>query len=278
MRSGGLSRPTPRDISASRHEYERVQEILENENIRYPRVLYRSLAAPSPLHAAMAGCILTNFRDEAIQLQQMAHSLTQMNEESTSINTAHGNTTRKYDGALVYSDGNDYTLMVAVEIGVSQNYQMFYTFPQLSVCALRCRIGIAMLIKEGKRGRTPRTRWYASTQEAPSIFFSGLLAQRPYGPLVWDGVTWFGKVQQVVLETYRCQDENVLPDTVLNPSQSIVIVRNGQFVCDDMPANLRELVLGDCIPTHSNFRIALSRTAVGRVRSKSEVITQPEPA
>ncbi|KAK9334443.1 hypothetical protein V1521DRAFT_464385 [Lipomyces starkeyi] len=304
---------TELEVAASRDEYESVLEVLENENIRYPQVLYDStrqmaivVAAPSPIHSDMTGCILTNIREEAIQLHQMARNLTHAHEETTTRSTTHGNTTRANDGALIYTDrNNSYTLMVAVEIGFSQDYGSLRAAISWSVCALRCRVGIAMSIQEGMRRQTPPIRYYVSIKEIRAAVegakeaFLGQLAQHRYGPLVWDGVTWFGRVKQVVLETYRCQDEDILPDTVLNPSQSFVIVSNGQFEGHDMPANLRELVLGDCIPSHvlignevratpvnffrrdwfeSKFSAAMLRTAVQRVWGKSEVRTQQEPS
>ncbi|KAK9237425.1 hypothetical protein V1525DRAFT_343887 [Lipomyces kononenkoae] len=305
-----LSPDTEVEVPASWDEYERVKELLENEYIKYiPSVLYDSArqsaiikAAPSALHSTMAGCILTSIRAEAVQLHQMARNLVQKAEETSTRSTAHGHTSRLYDGALTYLDGNKQTLMIAVEIAVSQNYDSLRAASSYDVCALRCRLRIAMLIKEGRRGRRPPTRHYGSDQEVQAAVedaentFSDQLVQRPCGPLVWDGITWFGNVQQVELETYRCQgdDPEIRPDTVLSPSQSFVIVRNGQYVGDSMPGNLRELVLGDCIPTHilsseevgttpvnfftrdwfeANFRTALNSTAVQRIWGKSEVRT-----
>ncbi|KAK9242473.1 hypothetical protein V1506DRAFT_509403 [Lipomyces tetrasporus] len=76
------------------------------------------------------------------------------------------------------------------------------------------------------------------------------LTERPYGPLVRDGVTWFARIKRVVLGTYRIPDEDVQPETLLQPSRSFTIVEEGEFVGGGVPPNLQEVVLGDCIPDH----------------------------
>ncbi|KAK9310892.1 hypothetical protein V1522DRAFT_395784 [Lipomyces starkeyi] len=45
-------------------------------------------------------------------------------------------------------------------------------------------------------------------------------------------------------------DEETQPETLLRPSQSFRIVQDGEFVGDEVPPSLQEVVLGDCIPSH----------------------------
>ncbi|KAK9369839.1 hypothetical protein V1509DRAFT_561806, partial [Lipomyces kononenkoae] len=104
--------------------------------------------------------------------------------------------------------------------------------------------------------QTREPRQYSSIQEENDDVgdaegdFRRQLMERPYGPLVRNGMIWFGRIEQVVLETYRMPDGNILPETLLQPSRSFTIVEDGEFVGSAVPPNLQEVVLGDCIPDH----------------------------
>ncbi|KAK9342554.1 hypothetical protein V1522DRAFT_460826 [Lipomyces starkeyi] len=237
-----LSPDTRLEVPASRAEYERVKEA------KYPQLWYDSMrsvaivvAPPTPLHAGIAGGLLSTISDEIA---------------------------RASDGALLYWEGDRPTLMIAVEVAVSQSYDSMRAAISWPVCALRCRLGLAMCIREESRGRRPPRRHYASLEEANAAVdearddFYYQLIQHPYGPLERDGVTWFGRVNRVVLQTYRREDEHFAPETLLEPTQSFAcdirikdyiiptLVENGEYVAQNISPNLREVVLGDCIPTH----------------------------
>ncbi|KAK9340919.1 hypothetical protein V1521DRAFT_422642 [Lipomyces starkeyi] len=48
------------------------------------------------------------------------------------------------------------------------------------------------------------------------------LRHNPLGRLVWNGVMLFGKLQKVVIETFRNEDPDCPPETLLEPSRSFV--------------------------------------------------------
>ncbi|KAK9322342.1 hypothetical protein V1517DRAFT_367782 [Lipomyces orientalis] len=262
-----LSPDTRLEVPASRAEYERVDEILEREEAKYPQLWYDStrnvaivVAPPTPLHSGMAGSLLSGISDE-VKLNsgissQITRNLRFDSDSAANGYTGNGLTTRAWDGALQYREGEHLTLMIAVEVGVSQSYDSLRRAISWSVCALRCRLGLAMSISEGRRGATPPMRYFASIREADTAAeeaeddFRHQLMQCPYGPLKREGVTWFGKVRRVILETYRKPDEDCTSETVLEPSQSFTIVANGEYVGDNISPNLREVVLRDCIPSH----------------------------
>ncbi|KAK9371744.1 uncharacterized protein V1513DRAFT_467308 [Lipomyces chichibuensis] len=62
-------------------------------------------------------------------------------------------TSRAWDGALQYREGTRLTLMIAVEVGVSQSYDSLRAAISWSVCALRGRLRLAMSISEGSCDR-----------------------------------------------------------------------------------------------------------------------------
>ncbi|KAK9239641.1 hypothetical protein V1525DRAFT_424372 [Lipomyces kononenkoae] len=234
-----LSPDTRLEVPASREEYQHVDEILERDGAKYPQLWYDSVkgvaivvAPPTPLHSGMAGALLSSISDEVKFNSgigpEITRNLRQDSENKSNRYTSRGLTTRAWDGALQYRNGSRLTLMIAVEVGVSQSYRSLQAAISWSVCALRCRLGLAMSISERSRGETPRMRYYASIEEAETAAqeseddFQRQLLQHPYGPLERYGVTWFGKVRQVILETYRNEDENCLPETLLAPSQSFV--------------------------------------------------------
>ncbi|KAK9376672.1 uncharacterized protein V1513DRAFT_423614 [Lipomyces chichibuensis] len=268
------------EVPASREEYERVQEVLESEGSKYPRLWYDStrniaivIAAPSAVHSDLAGELLNSIVKEVAMHQGIDAEIRRRLSLATEREITRGLTTRGWDGALLYRDGNRSTLMIAVEVGVSQAYESLRAAISWSVCALHCRLGIALSVHEGGRGETPDTLYYQSIQEGNATFheaeedFRRQLMQRPYGPLNRDGVIWYGRVRQVILETYRTQDEDTRPpETLLHPSQSFKIVQDGELVGDEVPPNLREVVLEDCIPSHILSREKIIATPVNFFR------------
>ncbi|KAK9313396.1 hypothetical protein V1524DRAFT_448909 [Lipomyces starkeyi] len=117
---------------------------------------------------------------------------------------------------------------------------------------------------------------YSSLKNAISY----AICHHPYGPLVSDGVIWFGQVNRVVLDVFRTENENYPEGTRLDPTRSFTIVRNGEFVGVGVPDNLVEVTIGDCIPTHlligqelkrPLFRAHILRTAIVRLKHKRAV-------
>ncbi|KAK9322264.1 hypothetical protein V1517DRAFT_308159 [Lipomyces orientalis] len=203
------------EVPTSRAEYERVQNVLENEESKYPQLWFdgtRNIAIvvgpPSALHSAMADALMRAI----IRLRN-----------------SRGLTTRGWDGALVFDDGNRETLMIAVEVGVSQSYESLRAAISWSVC-------------EESRGVTPDLDYSSIQEENIAVAqaeedFRCQLMERPYGPLV-------------IIETYRIPDEDYPPGTILLPSRSFTIVDDGNFVGGDVPPDLQEVMLGDCIPDY----------------------------
>ncbi|KAK9482816.1 hypothetical protein V1527DRAFT_498879 [Lipomyces starkeyi] len=222
-----LSPDTRLEAPASRAEYERVEEILAREEAKYGFHIFISsavdsmrnvaivVAPPSPLH----GCIV----DE---------------------NTSRGRTT----------SARDVISMVAVEIGLSQLYASLRAAISWSVCALGCRLGLAMFISEKN----------AAAEEAEDDFRDQSV-QHPYGPLVRHGVT--------------CQqDEECTRETLLEPSRSSTIVENGEFIGHNFPKPARvHLLIGQEVQAtpvnlfhrdwfEEDLNTSMILTAVERVR------------
>ncbi|KAK9384930.1 hypothetical protein V1515DRAFT_646755 [Lipomyces mesembrius] len=153
-----------------------------------------------------------------------------------------------------------------------------------------------MHISESERGEWPKARYFVSKQEAWEAMQRSRDELRlqsrlhPLGPLVWNGVTLFGTLQSVTIETFRNEDADCPPETLLEPTQSFVIVTDGRFSEQDVPPNLKDIVLGDCVPSHilsgseilatpvdffrqswfeSKIRAAILDTAVLRIRRRT---------
>ncbi|KAK9487874.1 hypothetical protein V1527DRAFT_506970 [Lipomyces starkeyi] len=301
-----LSPDTRLEVPASRAEYERVEEILKREEAKYPQLWYDGMrsvaivvAPPTPLHAGMASGLLSMISDEVKMNSGISSEIARgLQIESDSRTTMNNTTTRRE-----LRTGDRATLMISVEVAVSQSYDSMRAAISWSVCALRCRLGLAICISEESRGRRPPRHFYASLEEANAAVnearndFYHQLIQHPYGPLERHGVAWFGRVRLVVLETFRRKDEHCTPETLLKPSQSFTLVENGEYVAQNISPNLHEVVLGDCIPTHllsnqqmeatpvnffqrewfeTQFRGSMVRTAVLRVWERTSY-AQPVP-
>ncbi|KAK9340070.1 hypothetical protein V1521DRAFT_466441 [Lipomyces starkeyi] len=252
-----LSPDTRVEVPANWEEYKRVDEILERDEAKYPQPWCDSVrgvaivvAPPTPLHSGMTGALLTSISSE------ITRNLRYDSENKSNRYTSRGHPTRSWDGALQYREGRRLTLMIAVEVGVSQSYDSLQAAISWSVCALRCRLGLAMSISEGGRGETPPMRYYASIEEAEAAAEqSEDDFQRQLFSILFLG-------------TYRREDKNCLPETSLEPSQSF-------------------MVLKDCIPSHllsgrdiratsvnffyrewfeSEFQASMISTAIVRVR------------
>ncbi|KAK9384172.1 hypothetical protein V1515DRAFT_618221 [Lipomyces mesembrius] len=212
-----LSPDTHIEVPATRSEYERVLELLEEEDAKFPTLQYDGFrkvaivsAAPSPLHVDM--------------VSELLYGVSISNDRRNTRDTGDTSTTRNWMGK---------TLMVAVE-----NLRAAISF---SVCALRCRVGIAMSINEGDRGIAPAIRYYDTVEEKLAAIreieddLGSQLQTNPFGPLRIGEESWSGKVTKVVLETYQ---------TLLNPKQSF------KMGGDEVPPNLTVITIGDFILTH----------------------------
>ncbi|KAK9349705.1 hypothetical protein V1523DRAFT_163964 [Lipomyces doorenjongii] len=252
------------EVPASREEYERVQEMLENEQVRYPQLWYDRtkhvaivVAAPSPLHSRMASELINKINEEVKRSQGMDDAIADGLSLDSDTTSTKGSTTRAWDSALLYTEDDDETLMIAVEVGFSQTYESLRAAISWCVCALRCRLGIAMSIHEEKRVMPLQVQYHASWHDADTVVaeakeaFRRQMVDCPFGPLVWNGMSWMGKISSVEIQTFRApEEETYIPETLLNPTQSFIVISDGQFVGGDVPSNLHEIVLGDCIPSH----------------------------
>ncbi|KAK9350049.1 hypothetical protein V1523DRAFT_386475 [Lipomyces doorenjongii] len=260
------------EVPASWDEYEYAQELLDTEGNKFPRLCYDStrqiaivVAAPTPLHGDMVGELvgsLANSCNEILLRGGISADIRRRVSQATDI-TKHrragrGLTIREWDGALRYLVNYDEEkkLMVAFEVGMSQSYRSLQEAISWCVCALHCRLGIAMCLNESPRGAKSDVQYYANEEEAAAAIQQATnelrlqLRQNPFGPLVRNGVTWFGTLEKVVIETFRCEEANRPPGTLLYPTRSFVVIRDGQSGAEDIPPNLEEVVLGDCVPSH----------------------------
>jgi hypothetical protein len=172
----------------------------------------------------MAGGLLASIIREASKQQGLSEDVKDRLTLATEMGNTRGRTTRGWDGTLEFQEGNRGILMIAVEVGVSQAYESLRAAISWSVCALHCRLGIAMCIREERRGETPDLHWSSLEEENAAVAeaeedFRHQLTEHPYGPLVRDGITWFGGVRQVILETYRVQHVDLQAGMLLDPSR-----------------------------------------------------------
>ncbi|KAK9240552.1 hypothetical protein V1525DRAFT_423797 [Lipomyces kononenkoae] len=233
-----LSPDTVLEVPASQSQYDLVQETLENEDARYPQLWYDSdrsiaiiTAAPSPLHSDMSGALPGSIFREVIRSKissDIANGLSLVTERTSSRGTNSGRTKRAWDGVvLIYLEGTRRTLMISLEVGVSQSYSSLRASISWSICALEI----------------PPIRYYASNEEIDRVVmeaegaFRDQLIHHPYGPLESNGFIWFGRVQQSIVDS-------------------------GQYVAQDISPNIRDVVLEDCIPTHILSSRVLQETPV----------------
>ncbi|KAK9321277.1 hypothetical protein V1517DRAFT_368506 [Lipomyces orientalis] len=251
-----------RQVPTTWEEYEYAQEHLDNEENKFLRLWYDSsskiatvVAAPTPLHSDMVGELMGNLSDACIDVMRRSgvcetirEGLIRSSSTTKRKNTDDGLTIREWDGAISYAFNGDETLMVAFEVGVSQTSK-----------SLRAAISWCYY-------KTSQEQSAALQQARDRLRLQSL--QHPFGPLEWNGFTWFGKLRKVIIETFRNDDLNCPAGTILEPSHSFVsheftmpIGGHGRFAGEDVPPNLREVVLGDCVPSH--------------VLSDDEIVTTP---
>ncbi|KAK9485636.1 hypothetical protein V1527DRAFT_503661 [Lipomyces starkeyi] len=260
-----LSPDTQIEVLATISEFLRVQEVLEEEHVEFPRLEYDGdpkvaivVAAPSPFHGEMVWCltgrILSTVNDLPGQDANIKNYIDLSSERSNLTNSGDTFITRNWDGAIRYRSLEGHTKTIAVEVGVSQTYESLRAAISYSVSALRCSLGFAMCISDGNR------------RSARSFF-----------------------------ETFRKSDEICLPNTLLDPTQSFVTgdCRRREIYwgnCSAKPGGVDSL--GDCIPahivtgnsikaTHINFleeewfkesiQIAILETVVERFSDKNRV-------
>ncbi|KAK9235379.1 hypothetical protein V1525DRAFT_452088 [Lipomyces kononenkoae] len=302
------------EVPATWEEYEYAHEHLDNEETKYPRLLYDGssklatvVAAPTPLHSDMVGELMCQLSDACNDVMRrggisetIREGLTRSTDTTNCTSADDGLTIREWDAALSYVINDEQTLTVAFEVGVSQTYKSLRAAISWCVCALHCRLGIDMHISEGVRGERPPIQYYATSENARAVVQRARddlriqLRQNPLGPLEWNGLTLFGRLRKVTIETFRNEDPDCAPDTLLEPAQSFVIVKDGRLSEQDVPPNLKDIVLGDCVPSRilsgseilatpvdffrrswfeSKIRTAILNTAVLRISRMTKVVT-----
>ncbi|KAK9252118.1 hypothetical protein V1507DRAFT_462470 [Lipomyces tetrasporus] len=206
------------EVSASISEYRRVNDILDEEykatgQKHFPRLQYdgvRKVAIvcgpPSPLHGTMVGALMTKVYYGVNLAQGVDHDIS----ERLSVVFPQTNTrfnggdliVRIWDGALEYFTGVARAeLMIAFEVGISRSYDSLRAAISFSVCALHSSLGIAMGIDEDKSYTKPPIQCFATFEEMNTAIkeleqdLRSQLQACPYGPLIANGVTWFGKVK-----------------------------------------------------------------------------------
>ncbi|KAK9364286.1 hypothetical protein V1504DRAFT_19485 [Lipomyces starkeyi] len=211
-----LSPDTQIEVPATISEFLRVQEILEKEVAEFPRLEYDgdrkvaiAVAAPSPFHGEMVGCLTGRILSTVNGLPGLDANIKDriyLSSERSNLTSSGGTfITRNWDGAIRYRSLEGHTKMIAVEVGFSQTYESLRAAISYSVCALRCSLGIAMCINEGNRGETAPTQYYSTTQEKDAAIeqaerdMKAQVRSNPYGPLILNGFTWFGRVSKVIL-------------------------------------------------------------------------------
>ncbi|KAK9242401.1 hypothetical protein V1506DRAFT_556079 [Lipomyces tetrasporus] len=251
----------------------------------FPRLWYDSssklatvVAAPTPLHSDMVGELMGHLSDACNDLMRrggisetIREGLTRSTDTTNCADADDGLTIREWDGALSYVIDGERTLMVAFEVGVSQTYKSLRAAISWYVCALHCHLGIAM------HGERPTVQYYATREDARAVIerarddLRNKLHQNPLGPLQWNGLTLFGTLRNVTIETFRNEDVDCPPDTLLEPAQSFVIVKEGRFSEQDVPPNLKEHHFFRRSWFESKISTAILDTAVLRIRRNTKV-------
>ncbi|KAJ8103629.1 hypothetical protein POJ06DRAFT_279381 [Lipomyces tetrasporus] len=257
------------EVSASISEYRRVNDILDEEykatgQKHFPRLQYdgvRKVAIvcgpPSPLHGTMVGALMTKVY-YGVNLAQGTN--TRFNGGDLIV--------RIWDGALEYFTGVARAeLMIAFEVGISRSYDSLRAAISFSVCALHSSLGIAMGIDEDKSYTKPPIQCFATFEEMNTAIkeleqdLRSQLQACPYGPLIANGVTWFGK------EGRDCR-----PETLLSPTQSFKIVEDGKFIGENNEHGIADIPLNffnrDWF--EGRFSCSMLETAMNRVHEMSE--------
>ncbi|KAK9489531.1 hypothetical protein V1508DRAFT_444775 [Lipomyces doorenjongii] len=219
------------EVPASWNEYEYAQELLDTEGNKFPRLCYDSTRRHHMVGELVGS--LANSCNEILLRGGISADIRRRVSQATDITkyrqAVRGLTIREWDGALRYL-----------------SYRSLQEAISWCVCALHCHLGIAMCLNERPRGAKSDVQYYANEEEAAAAIQQATnelrlqLHQNPFGPLVRNGVTWFGTLEKVVIETFRCEETNCPPGTLLYPTRFFV----------NIPPNLEEVVLGDCVPSH----------------------------
>ncbi|KAK9327744.1 hypothetical protein V1520DRAFT_371815 [Lipomyces starkeyi] len=171
------------EVSTTWAEYEYAQDPYLaplTHAFGFPRLWYDStqkiatvVAAPTPLHSDMVGELMghlltacNNAMGRGGISETIRDCLTQSSDTANCIDGDDGLTIKEWDGALSYVADGERTLMVAFVVCVSQMYYSLRAAISWFVCALHCRLGIAMHISEGEHGERPKVQYYARKQEA----------------------------------------------------------------------------------------------------------------
>ncbi|KAJ8097842.1 hypothetical protein POJ06DRAFT_270657 [Lipomyces tetrasporus] len=128
------------------------------------------------------------------------------------------------DGGLIYYFNNRRVLALVIETRPTEDYHKLQRDIRLWLHGMRCRTGILICL-----------------QEEPKVV-AEISNETPFGPLIYNGHRWFGKLGAVFAEVHRRVDAD--GEIQVEPKW---LVRSGTFVVDDEKLDFG-LTLGDLFP------------------------------
>ena len=194
-----------------------LRSIAKYTNLRYPRYSYYSPTStliiqcmPSPIHESITSIFTRGFNamQESLPNKLSSRINTTANEDFNGFEGNYTGSTKTPDLAVQFEndDGNP-EIKFVLEVGFSETYEDLVRDAKLWLEGQH-EVSIVVLVKfeETPSYRCPVRDENFETLEFPSVSeikFENFKLQEEYGPVVYEGLQWVGRISAAYMEVWK---------------------------------------------------------------------------
>ncbi|KAK9360374.1 hypothetical protein V1504DRAFT_392621, partial [Lipomyces starkeyi] len=173
------------------------------------------------------------------------------------------------DGLIIFDDGeSDNVNRIVLEVGFSQTYSSLRRACLWWIVQMEAPVVVSLCLTEKDKSSRVTAQVFRTVEDLDAQKQRDVDAfntqrrqeNRPLGPLVYNGYTWFGTLRDAFFETYRETDSGVVK------SEPAYLVKDGVDVSDAIPRDLSAIKVCDFVPYNWLSDDVLRRSAVNFLR------------
>ncbi|KAK9326967.1 hypothetical protein V1520DRAFT_284324 [Lipomyces starkeyi] len=283
-------RPMPSDsmlqFTVTEDGYKKIVEERDSCNRKY-RVWYDGysftvtiICCPSDLHNMAAVTVVDSLVAEAVRVLRTAGisddviSRIKKPGNETSASRSRTRSYREPDGAVLFEDRTSPRIhRIVLEVGFSQNYIPLQRATMWWIEEKISPVAILLCLTERHKSSGATRRVFRSEEDMDAEMEKYIEAfdrqqrqgNHALGPLVYDGYSWFGTLQQAFFETWRRTDTGMVKNGPL------YLVNDGLDVSVATPLDLGDFTLGDIVPSNAGIGDVMRSSALNFVRPQTYI-------
>ncbi|KAK9359704.1 hypothetical protein V1504DRAFT_485023 [Lipomyces starkeyi] len=192
----------------------------------------------------------------------------------TSASDSRTRSYREPDGTVLFEDRTSPRIhRIVLEVGFSQNYVPLQRATMWWLEEKISPVAILLCLTERHKSSGAARRVFRSKEDKDAEMEKYIEAfdrqqrqgNHALGPLVYDGYSWFGTLQQAFFETWRRTDTGIVKNGPL------YLVNDGLDVSVATPLDLGDFTLGDIVPSNAGIGDVMRSSALNFVRPQTYI-------